>query len=180
MDVRAVKAGRASAGDGRVRVVSRAVRRFLRRPAATEVRCRCSIAGICEIRPVYIARLREAGILLGLCVISFGRSLVDRTRHTFFCFARSGRIVFTRLRLLITSVLREMGRGRPWSLRKRPQALQRTAPVSSRLHRGVLSVPQFWQVGCAVSRSWLAMVAMMGAVIAAESGRVPMLMGARD
>lgn len=74
----------------------------------------------------------------------------------------SGRIVFTRLRLLITSVLSEMGRGRPCSLRKRPQALQRTWPDSSRRHSGVVEVPQFWQVGCVVSRSWLAMVAITG------------------
>lgn len=70
-------------------------------------------------------------------------------------------MVFTRFRLLITSVLSDMGRGRPWSLRKRPQALQRTAPVSSRRHSGVVCVVQFWQVGCVAARSWLAMVAMM-------------------
>ena len=50
---------------------------------------------------------------------------------------------FTRFLLLITSVLREMGRGRPWSLRKRPQALQSTDPDSSRRHSGVVEVPQF-------------------------------------
>lgn len=72
---------------------------------------------------------------------------------TFFCLARSGRIVFTRFRLLMTSVFSEMGRGRPCSLRKRPQALQRQAPVSSRRHSGVVDVPQFWQVGFGVSRS---------------------------
>lgn len=55
--------------------------------------------------------------------------------------------VLTRLRDLITSVLREMGRGRPWSLRKRPQALQRTEPDSSRRQRGVVEVVQFWQTG---------------------------------
>ncbi len=83
-------------------------------------------------------------------------------------------MVFTRFRLLITSVLSEMGRGRPWSLRKRPQALQRTAPVSSRRHSGVVCVVQFWQVGCVAARSWLAMVAMMLVQCAAlgEAGRV--------
>lgn len=55
--------------------------------------------------------------------------------------------VLTRLRLLMTSVLREMGRGRPCSFKKRPQALQRTAPVSSRRHKGVVLVEQFWQTG---------------------------------
>ena len=55
--------------------------------------------------------------------------------------------VLTRLRLLMTSVLSEMGRGRPCSFRKRPQALQRTAPVSSRRHSGVVLVEQFWQTG---------------------------------
>lgn len=68
--------------------------------------------------------------------------------QTFFFGARSGRIVLTRLRLLITSVLREMGRGRPCSFRKRPQALHRTDPNSSRRHNGVVEVLQFWQVGC--------------------------------
>jgi len=53
----------------------------------------------------------------------------------------------TRLRDLMTSVLREMGRGRPCSLRKRPQALQRTEPFSSRRQRGVVEVEQFWQTG---------------------------------
>ncbi len=101
------------------------------------------------------SRLASGEGLLGL--------LADRDEEwlTFFCLARSGLMVFTRFRLLITSVLSEMGRGRPWSLRKRPQALQRTAPVSSRRHSGVVWVVQFWQVGCVAARSWLAMVAMM-------------------
>jgi hypothetical protein len=70
----------------------------------------------------------------------------DRTWvHTFL---RPGPPVLTRLRLLMTSVLREMGRGRPCSFRKRPQALQRTEPDSSRRHKGVVLVEQFWQTGC--------------------------------
>ncbi len=96
----------------------------------------------------------------------------QRCPLTFFCLARSGRIVFTRFRLLITSVLSEMGRGRPWSLRKRPQALQSTAPVSSRRHSGVVCVVQFWQVGCVVVRSWLAMVAMSSSCDGPRGGRV--------
>lgn len=68
--------------------------------------------------------------------------------HTFFFPCISGRMVLTRFRLLITSVLSEIGRGRPCSLRNKPQALQRTAPYSSRRHRGVVEVLQFWQVGC--------------------------------
>lgn len=67
---------------------------------------------------------------------------------TFFLFAKSGRIVLTRLRLLITSVLSEIGRGLPCSLRNKPQALHKTEPNSSRRHNGVVEVLQFWQVGC--------------------------------
>lgn len=51
------------------------------------------------------------------------------------------------LRLLIVSVLRDIGRGRPWSLRKRPQALHRTWPVSSRRQRGVVCVLQLRHTG---------------------------------
>lgn len=54
----------------------------------------------------------------------------------------------TRFRLLITSVLRLMGLARPWSFRNRPQALHRTEPASSLLHKGVVDVWQFWQTGC--------------------------------
>ena len=70
------------------------------------------------------------------------------SKRTFFLGGMSVRIVLTRLRLLITSVLREIGRGRPCSLRNRPQALQSTEPNSSRRHNGVVEVLQFWQVGC--------------------------------
>lgn len=56
--------------------------------------------------------------------------------------------VLTRFRLLMTSVLREMGRGRPCSFKNKPQALQRTEPDSSRRQRGVVLVEQFWQTGC--------------------------------
>lgn len=56
--------------------------------------------------------------------------------------------VFTRLRLLITSVFKLIGRGRPCSFRNRPQALQSTEPFSSLRHKGVVDVPQFWQIGC--------------------------------
>ena len=48
----------------------------------------------------------------------------------------------------MTSVLREMGLGRPCSLRNRPQALHSTEPNSSRRHSGVVDVVQFWHVGC--------------------------------
>lgn len=67
----------------------------------------------------------------------------------------------TLFRLLITSVLSDIGRGRLCSLRNRPQALQRTDPNSSRLQRGVVEVLQLWQVGCEVSRLWLAGVAII-------------------
>lgn len=82
--------------------------------------------------------------------------------HTFF-LARSGRmpVFLTLFRLLITSVLRDIGLGRLWSLRNSPQALQRTEPNSSRLQRGVVEVLQLWQVGCEVSRLWLAGVAII-------------------
>lgn len=53
----------------------------------------------------------------------------------------------TRFRDFITSDLSSRGRGRLWSFRKRPQALQRTAPASSRRQRGVVEVVQFWQTG---------------------------------
>ena len=79
---------------------------------------------------------------------------------TFFFICMSGRIVFTRLRLLMTSVLREMGRGRPCSLRNKPQALHKTAPISSRRHRGVVEVWQFIHVGCVGGCSLLAMAAL--------------------
>ena len=69
--------------------------------------------------------------------------------------------VLTRLRLLMTSVLRLIGRAVPCSLRNRPQALQRTEPSSSRRHRGVVEVPQFWQTGCRLPRSWLAKEAIV-------------------
>lgn len=46
--------------------------------------------------------------------------------RTFFFTSMPGRMVLTRLRLLMTSVLRDIGRGRPCSLRNKPQALQRT------------------------------------------------------
>lgn len=65
--------------------------------------------------------------------------------HTFFLPGPSRRIALTRLRLLMTSVLREIGRGRPCSLRNKPQALHRTEPYSSRRHSGVIDVLQFWQ-----------------------------------
>ena len=69
--------------------------------------------------------------------------------------------VLTRLRLLITSVLRLIGRAVPCSLRNSPQALQRTEPSSSRRHRGVVEVPQFWHTGCRFPRSWLAKEAIV-------------------
>lgn len=63
-------------------------------------------------------------------------------------FLRPGPPVLTRLRLLMTSVLSEIGRGRPCSFKNKPQALQSTAPDSSRRHSGVVLVVQFWQTGC--------------------------------
>lgn len=67
---------------------------------------------------------------------------MSQLRPTFFFICMSGRIVLTRLRLLMTSVFNEMGRARPCSFKKRPQALQRTEPISSRRHKGVVEVPQ--------------------------------------
>jgi hypothetical protein len=64
-----------------------------------------------------------------------------RDRATFL--RAPGPPVLTRLRLLMTSVLSEIGRGRPCSFRKRPQALHRTEPVSSRRQSGVVLVVQF-------------------------------------
>ncbi len=51
-----------------------------------------------------------------------------------------------RLRFLMTSVLRERGRTTPWSLRKRPQALQRGWPSGLRRHSGVVWVKQLVHV----------------------------------
>lgn len=65
----------------------------------------------------------------------------------------------TRFRLLITSVLRLIGRGRPWSLRNRPQALHSTDPISSLRHNGVVEVWQFWQTGCTKEKPLSARVA---------------------
>lgn len=47
----------------------------------------------------------------------------------------------------IVSVFKEMGLGRPCNLRKRPQALHNTSPVSSRRHKGVVCVLQFLHTG---------------------------------
>ena len=75
-------------------------------------------------------------------------------RHTFL--RPPGPPVLTRLRLLMTSVFREMGRGRPCSFKKRPQALHSTEPDSSRRQSGVVLVVQFWQTGCSAVSSELA------------------------
>lgn len=53
-----------------------------------------------------------------------------------------------RFRLLMVFVLRDMGLERPCSFRNSPQALHRTVPLSSRRHKGVVEVLQFWQTGC--------------------------------
>jgi hypothetical protein len=75
------------------------------------------------------------------------RDSTDRTVGLHTLLRPPGPPVFTRLRLLMTSVLSEMGRGRPCSFKKRPQALQRTEPFSSRRQSGVVLVEQFWQTG---------------------------------
>lgn len=89
-------------------------------------------------------RGRETVHLTGLDIVSiYSEDVVERP-----AFLRvPGAPVLTRFRLLMTSVLREMGRGRPCSFRKRPQALHRTEPDSSRRQRGVVLVAQFWQTG---------------------------------
>lgn len=51
--------------------------------------------------------------------------------------------LLTRFRLLMTSVLRLIGRGLPCSLRNRPHALQSTEPSSSLRQSGVVDVVQF-------------------------------------
>lgn len=51
-----------------------------------------------------------------------------------------------RLRFLITSVFRDSGRTTPWSLRKRPHALQRGFPSGLRRQRGVVCVKQLEHV----------------------------------
>lgn len=54
---------------------------------------------------------------------------------------------FVLLRDLITSVFSDIGRERPWSLRKRPQALHRIWPNSLRRQSGVVLVWQLWHHG---------------------------------
>lgn len=81
-----------------------------------------------------------AGDYISTCDHVIPRSQV--VTHTLFLGPVA---VLTRLRLLMTSVLRLIGRGRPCNLRNRPQALHRTEPISSRRHSGVVLVPQFWQ-----------------------------------
>jgi hypothetical protein len=51
-----------------------------------------------------------------------------------------------RLRFLMTSVFKLRGRTTPWSLRNRPQALQRGCPSGLRRQSGVVVVKQFVQV----------------------------------
>jgi len=84
-------------------------------------------------------------------------------RNPTFFLAKSGRMpaFLTRFRLLITSVLRDIGRGRLCNFKNKPQALHRTAPNSSRRQRGVVEVLQLWHVGWEVSRLWLAGVAIV-------------------
>lgn len=80
------------------------------------------------------------------------KTLLPLRKLTFFFTPCAAPELLTRLRLLITSVFRLIGRGRPCSFRNRPQALQSTEPTSSRRHRGVVEVPQFPQIGgCDVS-----------------------------
>ena len=52
-----------------------------------------------------------------------------------------------RLRSLMVSVFKLMGRARPCNLRNNPQALHKTCPVSSRRQRGVVSVLQLRHTG---------------------------------
>lgn len=99
--------------------------------------------------------------LKGLGIFRMASQGLSLCARTFFFISMPGRIVLTRLRLLMTSVLRDMGRGRPCSLRNKPQALQSTAPDSSRRQRGVVEVWQFWQVGCCVCWSLLAAIEAM-------------------
>ena len=70
-------------------------------------------------------------------------------------------VALTRFRLLITSVFRLIGRGRPCSLRNKPHALQSTEPASSRRQRGVVLVEQFWHTGCNVFVVLLATATML-------------------
>ena len=97
-------------------------------------------------------RLEVAIIVSGLIREKKKKKIFGRKRRTL----RLGPwpAVLTLLRLLMTSVFRLIGRGRPWSFRKRPQALQRTEPSSSLRQRGVVDVPQFWQTGCSWGGFW--------------------------
>lgn len=135
-DIGMAEVGGASSRDGRLGAV-RDARRDLARSS--------SVLGKTELAICVGVGGRKTALVAGL---STGQKKVwkwDRRRGTLL--RPAGPPVLMRLRLLITSVLREMGRGRPCSFRKRPQALQRTAPVSSRRQSGVVLVVQFWQTG---------------------------------
>ena len=63
-------------------------------------------------------------------------------------------------------------------MRKRPQALQRTEPASSRRQRGVVDVVQFWQIGGAEEEGAEALgeevvVVVVGKVIVRVEGGAP-------
>jgi hypothetical protein len=125
--------GRAGARDGRLRAVGEAGRDL----------ARCA------------AVLSEPKLAVGVGV--GGSEAVDslalvsqrvRTQDAdVLTFLRPGPPALTRLRLLMTSVLSEIGRGRPCSFKNSPQALHSTAPDSSRRQSGVVLVVQFWQTG---------------------------------
>jgi len=99
-----------------------------------------------------IRRLRGwKTLLVHLCQVRSNQGLGLSART---CFLRPWFADLTRLRLLITSVFKLMGRARPCSLRNRPHALQSTEPDSSRRHSGVVDVSQFWQTGCVYGELW--------------------------
>ena len=105
------------------------------------------------LRPRLIKAICIKGVLqqhVSLCLPPLMIVLIRKL--TFFLTPCAAPELLTRLRLLITSVFRLIGLGRPCSFRNRPQALHSTEPTSSRLHRGVVEVPQFPQIGgCEVS-----------------------------
>lgn len=111
-------------------------------PPTVMLRGHCHRRGTAFHRPISALHLQSISVLL-----------------TFF-FGPCPELL-TRFRLLITSVLRLIGRDLPCSFRNSPQALQSTEPISSRRHRGVVEVVQFWHTGCNRPRSLSVNVAMV-------------------
>lgn len=88
------------------------------------------------LRSDHIGCLGCGEAIFKLVIVSRCRKTMCKSQTFFF----GGWLALTRFLLLMTSVLREIGRGLPCNLRNKPQALQSTEPCSSRRHSGVVEV----------------------------------------